>query len=75
MPEVNNTPAHPNDKPIECSKTRACGWQGMESDLASKPRIKGPKGGALQISDRVCPKCGCKTYYMRAAMSASKEGA
>ncbi len=60
MADVNNTKAYPGDIAIECSKVRKCGWKGMESDMASVPH-KTMKG-AMQ---RICPKCGCDSYYRR----------
>lgn len=64
--EINNTPAHPHDIPIECSKVRKCGWKGMESDLADGGPMKGVKQSPhFKAIQRVCPKCGCTSYYRR----------
>lgn len=55
--------AMPKPPEIECCKTRKCGWQGMWSDLV---RVKNEKESArlgMEISDNVCPKCGCKEVY------------
>ena len=60
MSEVNNTKAYPSDIPIECAKTRKCGWQGMESDMKSIPHP------TIKIASQlVCPKCGETGYYRR----------
>lgn len=48
---------------IECSRVRACKWQGNFSDLTKKPNIKESEKYDLQIEDNVCPNCGCKTFY------------
>ena len=58
---VNNTKAHPNDIAIECTKVRKCGWKGMDSDLVDGGPAKGIRGA----TQRICPKCGCNTYYRR----------
>lgn len=60
MGEVNNTKAYPSDIAIECSRVRACRWKGMESDLHEIPH-KSIKF-AMQ---KICPKCGCTSYYRR----------
>lgn len=62
MAEINNTPAHEHDIAITCAK-RGCEWKGMESDLRPGGRVKGIRG-AIQ---RVCPQCGCDSYYKRLA--------
>ncbi|WP_124624217.1 hypothetical protein [Burkholderia cenocepacia] len=64
MAEINNTPVNENDIPIECSKTRKCGWKGMHSDLVDGGPAKG-FSGKLGITQLVCPKCGNNTYYRR----------
>ncbi|MDW3682957.1 hypothetical protein RA280_14605 [Cupriavidus sp. CV2] len=60
MSEINNAKADEHDIAIECTRTRACRWKGMESDLVGVPHktIK-------QATQKVCPKCGCDTYYRR----------
>lgn len=60
MAEVNNTKAYPGDIAIECTKTRKCGWKGMESDMNSVPHKT-----LKSTMQRVCPKCGCDSYYRR----------
>ncbi|WP_155646903.1 hypothetical protein [Burkholderia territorii] len=64
MPDINNTPTHENDIPIECSKVRKCGWKGMHSDLVDGGPAKG-MSPALNPRQLVCPKCGCNSYYKR----------
>ena len=46
---------------IECSR-RACRWTGRESELSE---VLDPKysAKALTVYNRVCPKCGCDSYY------------
>jgi hypothetical protein len=60
MTEINNAKAYPSDIAIKCTRVRACRWEGMESDMHSVPHKK--MKGAQQ---KVCPKCGCDTYYKR----------
>lgn len=46
---------------IECSR-RTCRWTGRESELSE---VLDPKysAKALTVYNRVCPKCGCDSYY------------
>ncbi|MCU8057748.1 hypothetical protein L5L78_15860 [Shewanella sp. SM34] len=46
---------------IECSR-RTCRWTGIESELSE---VLDPKYAAksLTVYNRVCPKCGCDSYY------------
>ncbi|MGI2201067.1 hypothetical protein [Shewanella baltica] len=46
---------------IECSR-RQCRWTGRESELSE---VLDPKyaAEALTVYNRVCPKCGCESYY------------
>uniref|UniRef100_UPI004048BF6E hypothetical protein n=1 Tax=Shewanella baltica TaxID=62322 RepID=UPI004048BF6E len=46
---------------IECSR-RTCRWTGRESELSE---VLDPKysSKALTVYNRVCPKCGCDSYY------------
>ncbi len=46
---------------IECSR-RTCRWTGRESELSE---VLDPKyaAEALNVYNRVCPKCGCDSYY------------
>lgn len=64
MNEINNTPRGEHDIPIECSRIRKCGWKGMESDLVDGGPAK-RLSAALNPRQRVCPRCGCNTYYRR----------
>ncbi|WP_321799772.1 hypothetical protein [Burkholderia sp. BCC1988] len=64
MTEINNTPTHKSDIPIECSKVRKCGWKGMHSDLVDGGLAKG-FSGTLRIKQLVCPNCGNDSYYTR----------
>ena len=52
-----------SEQKIECTRTRACGWKGIDDDLVDKPNEKQTKKYGFGISDRVCPSCGCKTMY------------
>lgn len=38
-------------------KCRRCRWVGVHEELRRVPRLKEP-----DISDNVCPRCGCKTF-------------
>ena len=58
---TNDTPAHENDRAIECTKVRKCGWKGMESDLVAGAPVKWMRGA----TSKVCPQCGNDTYYTR----------
>lgn len=45
-----------NDIPVKCTR---CRHECMESNWLGKPsRI-----GGCQVTERVCPKCGCKSFY------------
>lgn len=57
---VNNTKASEHDIAIKCSHVRACKWQGMESDMHEVPHKT-----IRSAFQRVCPKCGCSSYYRR----------
>lgn len=48
---------------IECTRTRACKWQGTSDDLVRKPNLRASKNHGIKIRDLVCPRCGCKTMY------------
>ena len=48
---------------IECSRVRACKWQGQPEELTKVKNDKESKEYGFDIFDNVCPKCGCKTYY------------
>jgi hypothetical protein len=48
---------------IECTRIRACKWQGTQKDLVRVKNTKESKKFKLDIYDAVCPKCGCKTTY------------
>lgn len=50
---------------VECTRVRACKWKGLFSELKEVPNVKDSKEFGIEITDRVCPKCGCKTYYER----------
>lgn len=52
------------EKPtIECTRIRACKWQGRPEQLEKVKNLKESKRLGVAISDCVCPKCGCKTTY------------
>ncbi|WP_205403040.1 MULTISPECIES: hypothetical protein [unclassified Shewanella] len=46
---------------IECSR-RTCRWTGRDSELS---KIADPKHASrsFAVYNRVCPKCGCDSYY------------
>lgn len=44
------------DIPVQCTR---CRHQCMESEWPSAPA----KIGGCDVSQKVCPKCGCKSYY------------
>lgn len=44
------------DIPVQCTR---CRHRHMESDRPGLPR----KGSGIQMSDRICPRCGCKSFY------------
>ncbi len=48
---------------IECTRTRACKWKGNNEDLVEKLNNRETKKYGFEISDMLCPKCGCKTMY------------
>ncbi|WP_426370023.1 hypothetical protein [Pseudocolwellia sp. HL-MZ7] len=48
---------------IECTRVRACKWQGGYSDLTKKLNKKDTKKYGTECNDNVCPKCECKTMY------------
>jgi len=52
-----------NKPTIECTRVRACKWRGVPKDLISVTNKKDSLKHGLDISDAVCPKCGCKTTY------------
>ncbi|WP_296652819.1 hypothetical protein [Paraburkholderia sp.] len=60
--EWNAAAREARDEPIECSKTRKCGWKGMHSDLVSAPHKR-----FANAQQHVCPCCGCDSYYRREA--------
>jgi len=46
-----------NDIPVKCSR---CRHQCMESEWLDKPKRS---SGGISMTEKVCPKCGCKSYY------------
>lgn len=46
-----------HDIPVKCSR---CRHQCMESDWLDKP-VRA--NGDISMTEKVCPKCGCKSYY------------
>lgn len=48
---------------IECTRIKACRWQGNNSDLVEKINKRETKKHGIEIIDLKCPKCGCKTTY------------
>lgn len=46
-----------HDIPVKCSR---CRHQCMESAWHDKP-VKA--SGSISMTEKVCPKCGCKSYY------------
>lgn len=59
----NNMERKAESPEIECCRTRKCRWQGMWSDLVSVRNEKESASLGVNISDKVCPKCGCKEVY------------
>ena len=52
------------DEPtIECTRVKACKWKGNDEDLVSVINKRESAKYKFDISDKVCPKCGCKTMY------------
>lgn len=47
------------DIKVKCTR---CRHEHMESERIERPRPR-RSTSALQIYDRVCPRCGCKSYY------------
>ena len=47
------------DLNVQCSR---CRNKHKESERTEVPRPQKRTGG-IQISDKVCPRCRCKTYY------------
>lgn len=48
---------------IECTRVRACKWQGQRDDLQPVLNKRETKKYGIEIFDNVCPNCGCKTAY------------
>lgn len=48
-----------NSAPIKCSKRR-CTFKGYESDLKGIPK---DLGNGFTSTLKVCPRCGCESYY------------
>lgn len=44
------------EKKLRCWKVKKCGWVGTQEELAGK-RCN------AYVTDRVCPRCGAKTFY------------
>jgi len=45
-----------NDIPVKCTR---CRHQCMESEWHDKP----VRSSGISMTEKVCPKCGCKSYY------------
>lgn len=57
------------DQNIRCARP-GCNWRGKHSELTDgNTRIS----NGLHVTQKVCPKCGCKSYYK--ARKAGKGGA
>jgi len=48
---------------IECTRVRACKWKGNNEDLVKVKNMRESLKYKMDISDAVCPRCGCKTMY------------
>jgi hypothetical protein len=46
---------------IRCIRGDTCAWQGNENDLVKRYNARDSRKHGVDISDYVCPKCGCKS--------------